>query len=434
MLSLIVLVTCGAVLLSLPISSNTGQSTSWVDAWFTSASALSVTGLAVVDTKTHWSLFGQSVILALIQIGGLGFMVGASLLLAMFRRGESLRDQLLLHDGSPTLDVGSSRAIAYRTMKFTLLAEAIGASILTLRFSRVEPWPSALWDGIFHAISAFCNAGFDRMGGGQSLAGYADSRVVNITIMLLIQAGSLSLLVLSEAWHARSWRQLSLEAKLVLSLNALLVAIGTGSFLLLEWNASLSSLHPADRPMAAVFQSIAARTAGFATVDFSQVTSLTTALWIPIMMIGGASGSAAGGVKLATFAVLVLAVTATLRGATHTQIAGRRITSTQVMQALAVTMIYVAAQAVLTFALGVAEIRAGHVDVPILSLLFESMSALATVGLSVGITAELSTVSKLILGVAMLFGRVGPLVLAYSLRTNRPPARFTYPEETLRLG
>jgi trk system potassium uptake protein TrkH len=429
-----VLILLGALLLMLPISSTSGKATDPVDAVFTAVSASAVTGLVTVDTATHWSFFGELVILTLIQVGGFGFMVGASLVLVSLGRGVSLRDTLLIQDGSPTLSVREATDLSKRILRFTLITEAIGAVILATMFMREEAPHIAIWHGIFHSISAFCNAGFDLKGDFRSLAGYDTSPVVLITVMSLIQAGALSFMVLSDVWTKRRWNLLQLDTKLVMITNGLLILGGMAGFLIVEWNSALAAAPEWSRPLNALFQSVAARTAGFASINFGEAHHSTLFLWIGIMFVGGAAGSTAGGVKLATIAVIVLAVISTLRGQVEPQAFGRRIATSLVFRSMAIIALFLAVHFGLTLCLVVTEDLFNPEAPSFVAVMYETMSAMATVGLTTGITPSLSEAGKIVLCVAMFFGRIGPLTAAYALQRHQHPVKYRYPEAMVRLG
>ena len=429
------IVVLGAFLLMLPWAAENREPTAPIDALFTAVSASAVTGLVTVDTATHWSFFGELVILVLIQLGGLGFMVGASLVLLSLRRGATLRDTLLLRDGAPTLSPKEAQDLSWHILRFTLLCEAVGAVVLSLRFMADRPAPEAIWHGIFHSISAFCNAGFDLQGAFASLAGYRESWVVLATVMALIQAGALSYIVLSDVWRTRRWRPLLLDTKLVLLTNAALIVIAAAVFLVLEWQAAMTAHPDAVKPLNALFQSVAARTAGYATISFDDAHPATLFLWVAVMLVGGAAGSTAGGIKLATLAILVLAVLATLRGHAEPQAFGRRVPSAIIFRAMAIVAIFLAAHFLFTLGLALTEDVLSNNDIGFAALMFEAMSALATVGLSTGITPELSAPGKLLLCAAMFLGRIGPLTAAYALqRKQQQQVKYRFPEASIRIG
>jgi trk system potassium uptake protein TrkH len=426
--------TLGTLILMLPISTESGEGAGLVNALFTAVSALAVTGLVVVDTQHHWNFIGELVILILIQLGGLGFTVGASLLLLSLGRGGRLRTALLAQDGAPTLSLSDALSVAKRIVRFVFVTEALGALLLTARFWQDEPPLIAVWYGIFHAVSAFCNAGFDLQGDYVSMIGYQGSWWVNLTLIALIQAGALSYIAISDVWSKRAWRPLALDTKLVLVTNAILLAIGMLAFLVVEWNTSMAGVTTSDKPLIALFQSVAARTAGFASVNLGDAHDGTLFLWVGLMMIGGASGSTAGGVKLATVAIVVVAIMSTLRGHRATHIANRRIPASQVFLAIGVITVFVLAHFMFTFALTFTESIFGSQDIPFVAVMFETMSGAATVGLSTGITPSLTEPGKLILCLTMFFGRLGPLTLVYAITRRRRPVRYRLPESHIRIG
>lgn len=428
------LVLVGSALLSLPWTTESGHGTPYVDALFTAISASAVTGLVTVDTQNHWNFFGELVVILLIQAGGLGFMVGASLVLQSLRRGSSLRDTLLLQDGTPTLSLAEVGSLTGRILKFTVVTEAIGAAILTATFAFDHPFQDALWHGVFHSVSSFCNAGFDLQGGFISLTGYETSIPVNFTIMALIQAGSLSYMVLSDTWSGRRWNRLALDTKLVLLVNAILLAAGAIGFLIIEWHSALANTPAWARPMSALFQSVSARTAGATTVDFGQAHPATLFLWVALMFVGGAAGSTAGGVKLATIGLIAIAVLSTVRGQPEPQVFGRRISTQLVYRAMAVIALFLFVHFALTLLLALTEDTFNHERFGFISLMFETMSAMGTVGLTTGITPSVSTAGKLVLCTAMFFGRLGPLTAVYALQRRQHATRYRYPEAPVRIG
>lgn len=429
----------GAVLLTLPWVARNGESTPVVDAFFTAVSASTVTGLVVVDTLDHWNWWGQAIILVLIQLGGLGFSVGASLLLQMLRRGAgayTLRDELLLKDGAPTLSIQEAVYLAGRIVRFTFVVELLGAILLAVWFvtSRGSPLREALWNGLFLAVSAFCNAGFDLFGGFRSVQPVAEDVWPNLVMIVLVQAGALSYIVFADVAEKRSWRALSLDTKIVLSMNAVLLAAGALVFLAAEWGASLAAFTPTTKVLAALFQTVAARTAGYTSIDWNLAHPLTLFFWLGLMFVGGASGSTAGGVRLNTAGVVLAAVVSTLRGLTETQVWGRRVATPLVFRAVTIIAIFLGIYGAATGLLAIAENHVSDQGRAIIDLMFETMSALATVGLSTGITPLLSTAGKLVLCAAMLVGRVGPLTAVYALQRHQEPARYRFPEEAVRIG
>lgn len=425
----------GTALLALPWATNTGERTPFFDALFTSTSAASVTGLVTVDTLDHWNWFGQLIILVLIQSGGLGFMVGASLVLRVLGRGggQRVRDAMMIQDNIPTLTLREAVDVSRRIVKFTLVVEAVGAMLLAAYFAREMPLSTAVWHGIFHSISAFCNAGFDLQGGFQSMTPYRESLWVNAIFIALVLAGGISFIVFADVGHQRRWSTLSVNSKIVLVSSLILTLIGAITFLAAEWNESMAGSTPWSRPLQALFQSISGRTAGFQTVDFSDVNSFTLFVYLALMFVGGASGSTAGGVKLATIAVVAVTVMSTLRGQEEPEVFKRRIPVALVHRAMAVIVLFFLAHFVVTFSLAITETFYGE-NPAFLRVLFESMSAIVTNGLGNGITPILSTPGKIVICIAMFLGRIGPLTLVYALQRRQSYQPYRYPETSVHIG
>jgi trk system potassium uptake protein TrkH len=434
-LAFTVLVLIGAVLLALPWTTESGESTEPTDAFFTAVSAASVTGLIVVDTQEHWNLFGEIVLLVLIQVGGLGFMVGASIVLASIGRSLTLRDSLLLQDGAPTLSLAEATQLSKRILIFIFVFEAVGAVIMTtLLLIDGRGFWVALWHGVFTSVSSFCNAGFDLEGGFQSVIGLSDSFIFTTTSLVLIQAGALSYISLSDAWAQKRWRKYALDTKLVLLANAILLVGGALLFLVLEWGDAMSGIDVWLKPLTALYQSASVRTAGFAAMPFEEVHPATIFLSIGIMMVGGAAGSTTGGVKLATIAIVVIAVISTVRGQTDAQAFGRRIGPQLVFRAMAVITLFLFAHFLLTLGVAISEDVVAGNEFGFLALMLEAMSAIATAGVSTGITPGFSVAGKLLLCVGMFVGRLGPLTAIYALQRSARPALYRFPEAPIRIG
>lgn len=418
----------------LPWVSRNGDPTAPTDAIFTAMSALSVTGLVTLDTATHWNWFGQFIILVLIQIGGLGFMVGTSLVLGLITRGRGrLRHQLLIGGNIPTLPLREAVSMARRIARFTFVVEAVGALLLTLRFMQDRDPATALWHGIFHSISAFCNAGFDLQGNFDSFTAFKGAIFLNAILIVLIQAGSLSYLAFEDIAENRRWRRLSGNTRLILTFNALLIIVGTAIFLSAEWSSAMADTPNSMKPLQALFQSVSARTAGFATADFSTATTVTDFAWLALMFIGGASGSTAGGIKLTTVAVILIAVISEVRGKVEPEAFNRRIPLPVVMRAITVATLFFLIHFTMTLVLMAVEQVYGQ-GPAFSAVLFEVMSAQATVGVSTGITPELSAPGKYIIILTMFIGRLGPLTVAYALAQREHPSNYRYPEMRVHIG
>ena len=428
----------GTALLATPWVTADASRTPVIDAFFTAVSAASVSGLSVVDTIEHWNLAGQIVVLALVQIGGLGFIVGANILLQMLRRGMgpyTLRDELLLRDGAPTLSVNEAVSLARQIFWFMVVVESVGAVCLTLWFLVIARLPllDAIWQGVFYAITAFCNAGFDV----SRVAPHTDPAtdpILNLLLIALMQLGAISFMVCKDVYDKRAWRPLTLDSKIVLTLNGVLLVLGTLVFLATEWREALADVPNGSKVLVSLFQSASARSAGFNSIDWSLVNPLTLFFWLGLMFIGGASGSTSGGVRLNTAGVVFAAVGSTLRGHAETQLWGRRIAAPLVFRAVTVIVIFLLVYGLGAAGLAAAEHHLSRRDTPMIALMFEAMSALATVGLSTGITPGLSALSKIILCVLMFVGHLGPLVTVYALQRRQRPHRYRFPEEAVRIG
>lgn len=434
-LGFLIIILTGAVLLTLPISARSGEPTDFLDALFTATSATCVTGLVTVGTATHWSGFGQAVILLLIQIGGLGFMSLASIASFLTRRTITLRERMVMSAGLNLTENAGIVRLTRRVLLGTLAFEGAGAVLLATRFvPRVGLW-KGIKMGVFHSVSAFCNAGFDLIGTPDnpfaSLTGYADDVLVNLTIMALIVIGGLGFFVWGDIWDKRRFRRLRLHTKLVLITTSLLLCAGFVLTLLFEWHnpQTLGTMPVQDKVLAAAFQSVTLRTAGFNTIDQAALTGPSQAVACLLMMIGGSPGSTAGGIKTVTAAVLVLSAISALRGRTTVSAFGRTIVSRSIMNA--VTMMIVGGTLSLTGACVISYVESA----PFGACLFEAVSAFATVGLSMGLTPTLSAVSRLILILLMYLGRVGVLTLGVAvLMRHREPPKMQYPDGDVMVG
>jgi trk system potassium uptake protein TrkH len=430
-----ILIAVGTALLMLPLATASGEPTRFLDALFTSTSAACVTGLVVLDTATHWSAFGQVVILVLIQLGGFGIMTGSTLLLFLFLRRTTLRDRLLVTESLGGLQLGTVTTIVKRIAIFTLACELIGAVVLSISFMagpEAGPrWhPLGIWWGIFHSISAFNNAGFDLTGGFQSLIPFRDDWVVLLTIGILLLLGGLGFAVVGDAVERRRWTRMALETKLVLATTAALLVGGAILIGFTEWSnpVTLGAMPPEQRFLNAFFESATLRTAGFTALDTSAFIDETLFVVMALMFIGGASGSTAGGIKVNTFAVLLIAITSTVRGLPSATAFGRRIQHAIVYRALSVALLAIAWVFVVGLGLSLTT------DATFVQTLFEAVSAFGTVGATTGITPELSDPARGITAVAMFVGRLGPLTLVLALAARAHSVSSRPAVETVRIG
>jgi trk system potassium uptake protein TrkH len=430
-----ILITVGTLLLILPIASASGEATRFIDALFTATSAACVTGLVVVDTANHWSPFGQVVILILIQLGGFGIMAGSTLLLFLFLRRTTLRDRILVQESLGGMHLGAVTTLVMRIAIFTVVCEVVGAIVLSIAFmagpEAGPKWhPMGIWWGIFHSISAFNNAGFDLTGGFQSLIPFRDDWVVLLTHGLLLVLGGLGFAIVGDAVARRRWSRMALETKIVLASTVALLVGGTVLIGLIEWTnpATLGALPAEQRVLNAFFESATLRTAGFTALDTGALIESTLFVVMALMFIGGASGSTAGGIKVNTFAVLIIAIISTVKGEPSATAFGRRIKHAIVYRALAVLIL--ALGFVFLIGLGLTLTT----EATFVQTLFEAISAFGTVGASTGITPDLSDPARLITSFAMFVGRLGPLTLVLALAARAHPVSYRPAVESVRIG
>lgn len=430
-----VIILLGTLLLVLPVASRDGQATDPLTCLFTATSASCVTGLILVDTWAHWTLFGQVVILAMIQLGGLGFMTVITLVSFALRRRIGLSERLIMVSTLNLNDMDGVVRVVRHALMGTFLIEGTGAVVLTLCFLPRYGFLKGLWRGIFHAVSAFCNAGFDLLGTEgefSSLASYNGNPVVLLTIMALITIGGLGFFVWEDILRCgRDLRRLSLYSKMVLSFTAALILGGGLFFLLAEWDnpATLGDMPGWKRVLNAAFQAVTLRTAGFDTIGQGNLRDSSLAMSCILMLIGGSSGSTAGGLKTVTVGVLFLTLRAGLAGREEVTLRGRSISHRRVMNALTLTLI------VAVIFLAGSMIISLVDDVPFLSAAFESASAMATVGVTVGITPTLSLFSHVLLICMMFLGRVGIMSFSIAfLARSKYPAKIKYPTMDIMIG
>lgn len=424
----------GALLLSLPIASRSGESCGFLPALFTATSATCVTGLVLFDTWTQWSGFGQIVILCMIEIGGLGFMSAASLVVFILRRKIGLKQRMLM---AQALSVSEMEGVV-RLQKWVLLGSLIiqltGALILFLRFLPDYGWLQAAKWGVFHAVSGFCNAGFDitgKIAPGANLIVFNQDPVVMITVMVLIIVGGLGFFVWEEVAMVRSFKKFSVYTKLVLLMSGGLILGGAVVIALLEWNnpGTLGTMDISTKILNAFFQSVTVRTAGFTGIDQAAMTEGGKAVSILLMLIGGSSGSTAGGVKTVTFLVLVLFVITRARGRSNVTVYHRTVPHEKVLDAATI----------ITIVAGLAVVGAVFITatspVNFTDALFETVSALATVGLTAGVTPVLSVPAQFMIIIFMYFGRVGVLTISLGfLMGDKAEDRFRYAQTNLLIG
>ena len=429
-----IIILLGAGLLMLPAASRSGSSCGFLPALFTATSATCVTGLSLFDTYTQWSGFGQVVILLLIQLGGLGFMSIASLVVFIFHRRVGLKERMVIAQALSVNDLDAAVRIQKTVLIGSFSIEAVGATILMLRFLPEYGFPQALKWGIFHSVSAFCNAGFDIFGylqPGSSLAVFQGDPVVLLTISALIVIGGLGFLVWEESIRTHSFKRYSVYTKLVLITTVVLLIGGAVAFAFMEWNNpdTIGNMTVGEKLLNCFFQSVTTRTAGFASFDQAGLSEGGKGITMVLMLIGGSSGSTAGGVKTVTIMVLLLFLWSRLRGRGTVTVFKHTIPASQVLDAMTLTGIMV----VLSVFGGVfisATSNAGFTDA-----LYEAVSALATVGLTAGTTGQLSIAAQMLVILYMYFGRVGVLTLSLGfLMGNRAQERLCYAQTNLMIG
>ena len=426
----------GMTLLSLPISSRSGESCGVFPALFTATSATCVTGLVLFDTWSQWSGFGQIVILLLIEIGGLGFMSAASLVIFLFRRKVGLKQRMVMAQAMSLNDMQGVVQLQRIVIFGSLSIQLLGALVLCLHFLPDYGFRQAAIWGVFHAVSAFCNAGFDIFGviaPGQSLIVFNDDPVVLITLMVLITVGGLGFFVWEELARVHSFKKFSVYTKLVLIATATIIAVGTGLILLLEWNNpdTLGGMPVWQKILNAFFQTVTLRTAGFASMDQGLLTDGAKAVSMVIMLIGGSSGSTAGGLKTVTFVVLVLFIWAKARGKSSVHLFHRTIPDNKATDAMTIFFIMVS----LACFGGVFITATAPANISFTDGLFEAISALATVGLTAGATTVMGVPAQLLIILFMYFGRVGVLTISLGfLMGNKAEERFRYADTNLLIG
>lgn len=427
------LIAVGTLLLWLPVASRAPGSVDIITALFTATSAVCVTGLAVVDTRDTWTTFGQVVILALIQLGGLGFMTSSTLLVMLLGRRISVRQRVVMAGTFGALAAVPPGTLVRRIVLATLAVEAVGAVLLAALFTYEAGVLDAghLWRGVFVAVSAFNNAGFDIEGGFRSLIDHRENEALLLVVATLILAGSTGYAVWWDVVTKRSWARLGTDTKIVLSASAVLIALGAFAMLLFEamLGATLTDTSIAEGGVASLFMSVSLRTAGFTVVDLSAAHDSTLLVFMGLMFIGGAPVSTAGGIKVTTFTVLLFAIIAAVSGRQQVAAFGRAIPASNISRALSVALLAVAIVFSLTLALSMAN-EGDLVDVA-----FEAVSAFGTVGLSTGLTPQLSeTSSRILVAVVMFIGRLGPLSFALALAGQLQSDRVRYPEEHVAMG
>ena len=424
----------GALLLHLPLAAQDGRSTPWLTCLFTATSATCVTGLVLVDTAVHWSVFGQGVILLLLQLGGLGFVTLISVVPLALHRRIGLSQRMVMASAMNLDRVSGVVRVVRHALLGTLLAEGVGAALLAVRFVP-QFGLEGVWFSVFHSVSAFCNGGFDILGrysgAYSSLAAYQGDPLVLGTIMALIIIGGLGFFVWEDLIQKRDWKTLTLYSKMVLLITAGLILLGTLYFTCAEWDnpGTLGGMPLWQRPLNALFQSVTLRTAGYATFDMGALREGSAVMSILLMLIGGSSGSTAGGLKTVTVGILLLALRDGLRGRDQVVFRGRTIPGRKVLDAMTLTLtvaiLFLSASMLLSF-----------LDrVPYVQAAFETASAMGTVGVTMGITPSLTAPSALLIILLMFLGRVGILSFSIAFLTRgKEHNKIAYPTVEVMVG
>lgn len=423
----------GSLILSTPFASKTGEWTNFIDALFTATTSTCVTGLVVYDTFTHWSLFGQIIILMLIQIGGVGFMTIISLMGMFLKKKMNVYEQKIIMQASGTIKISETLSIIKKVVIVTLLFELIGAICLSIRFIPDLGFWEGIYYSIFHAVSAFCNAGIDlmgRFGECSSLMHYQNDYLVCITIMLLIITGGLGFLVWGDVANSKfRFKKMQLHTKIVLVATGLLIIIPTFCFYFLEKDGVLQDMSFSQKVLHALFQSVTTRTAGFNTVNLEELSGGSVLLTIILMIIGGSPGSTAGGIKTTTFVVLLLSIAYSFKNTTDITIGKKQLDKSILKQACSILVIYLFAVLV-----GTILILFIQPELSLDSVLFETSSAIATVGLTMNVTSKLLPLSRIIIILMMYVGRIGGLSVISLFEVRAQEEVLQRPVEKILIG
>lgn len=424
----LLLITVGGVLLSTPFVTRSGHATNPLDAFFVAISASCVTGLTPVNTVEHWNNLGHVIIIILIQIGGLGIMTLASLVPLILGKKIGIKSRTVLKEQLNIESMSGMINLFKYVLIFTLTVEFLGAALLSIRFIPSYGIGKGIWYSVFHSISAFCNAGFDIL--GDSIYPLRDDALVNITLMALVVIGGLGFMVTSEIFYKKNFQKLTTHAKLVIYINIILIVGGALAFYLLEvyTDGVLRGETMKGRIIESFFQSVSARTAGFYSVDLSQINDSTAFMLLGLMFIGGSPGSTAGGIKTTTFGILFLATFAEMTKRKEVVVYKRRIGDESVRKALSIFLTSLTVVMIVSFVISLTD------DFAIIDILYETVSALATVGASRGITGLLSPAGKVMIGLCMYLGRIGPMTMAFAFGIRSNEKLIRYPEAPISLG
>nr|WP_312578785.1 TrkH family potassium uptake protein [Sedimentibacter sp.] len=427
-----IIIFLGAILLNLPISSNNGKSIGFVSALFTSTSAMCVTGLTVVNTAEHWTVFGKIVILILIQMGGLGVMSMSAMISFLLGKKISLKTRVFIMEERNVDELQGVVRLTKSILIYTFLIEFIGAILLSFVFINDYGFDKGISFAIFHSISAFCNAGFDVT--GNSMINYVHNPIITFTISFLVITGGIGYFVFWDMYDNKGFRKLSLHSKLVIIITGILLILGFIFVFILEYNnaKTLGNLSMSGKIQASIFQSVVPRTAGFNSIEIGDLRVPTAELMIIFMFIGGSSASTAGGVKITTIGVIFISIYNFVRGKRDVEIFMKRIEHTTIIKAVSIVGISMLLINVVSFILTITEANSGF---DFLDILFETVSSFGTVGLSRGLTPLLSDAGRIILSLVMFIGRLGPLTVAFAfMKQYKNIGNYTYPEGKIIIG
>lgn len=430
-LGFFIVIFIGGTILSLPISSASGEATNFLDSIFTATSATCVTGLVTVDTGTHWNLFGQTVIMILIEIGGLGFMSFATFISVLIGRRITLKSRLLMQEAMNTFNIQGLVKMLKKVMLFTFIIQFIGALILSTQLIPEFGVARGIYISIFSSISTFCNAGFDLFGNFNSYTAYYDNSIILLTVSALIAIGGLGFIVLLELYNYKSTKKLSLHAKVVLLITTILIVGGTIVMFILEYNNpnTIGNMNIKDKIVNSIVASISPRTAGINSVPIDKMTTTSKFITVILMFIGGSPGSTAGGLKTSTFGIILCTAISVIKGKENADIFGRTIPRGLQLKAVTLLIIGMGLVTTVTMALTIAEPNEAFLDV-----LYEATSAFGTVGLTTGVTQRLSEPGKIIIIMLMYLGRVGPLTVVMALISRKKGTNYKYPEGKILIG
>ena len=422
-----ILITFGGVLLSLPFFTKSGEATDLIDSMFVAASASCVTGLTPVNTFEHWNTYGHVLLIILIQIGGLGVMSLASIIPLILGKKIGMKSRQILKEQLNVESLEGMIVLFKYVLVFTFGIEILGAILLSFRFIPLYGAGTGIWYSIFHSISAFCNAGFDIL--GDSMYPFRDDILVNLTLSFLVIIGGLGFVVTSELFRRRSFQKISTHSKLVLLISGALLVLGTLMFLFLENGDGVLQYESVKGSiLESFFQSVVARTAGFYSVDLSKIKDSTALMLMGLMFVGGSPGSTAGGIKTTTLGVLFISTHAVVRGEREPVVFGRHIGMDVVRKALAIFLVSITIILSVSFILTITE------SARLVDILYETVSALATVGASKGMTADLSDVGKILITFCMYLGRLGPMTMAFAFGMKDKKSLIRYPESFISIG